>query len=272
MVYGCGDLSGFTSDKLSSQSRIRHLAFIHLFAREEYRSKYITGANRFTIIHVVARWHHHLYLCHCKKLEVNNINNINAKKGHFIASLNWFVGNFRGKVHIECYIRLFQSYCSTHYGSILWPLHDRGFNDFCVTWNKGVRRMLNISNMTHTAFLGQIINTCHIPIQLVKRFCKFVDLMLTSCNAIVRHFVRRAINSAQSLIGRNIAVIRHRYAICVVDINVKHVHRQYPSSQPELSGTARCILELLCVSNNETYLPGFTKSEVDTMINAHCIC
>ncbi len=24
--------------------------------------------------HVVARWHHHLYLCHCMKLEVNNIN------------------------------------------------------------------------------------------------------------------------------------------------------------------------------------------------------
>ena len=137
---------------------------------------------------------------------------------------------------IECYIRLFQSYCSTHYGSIIWPLHDKGFNDFCVTWNKGVRRMLNVSNMTHTALLGEIINTCHISmlrpspnhgtqrlpnddddddisIQLVKRFCKFVDLMLTSCNAIVRHFVRRAINSAQSPIGRNIAVIRHRYAI-----------------------------------------------------------
>ena len=83
---------------------------------------------------------------------------------------------------------------------------------------------------------------------------------------------RESSYSAQSPIGRNIAVIRHRYAICVVDINAKHVHRQYPSSQPELSGTARCILELLCVSNNETYLPGFTKSEVDTMINALCTC
>ena len=204
--------------------------------------------------------------------KLSDFKDINAKKGHFIASVNWFVGNFRDKVRIECYIRLFQSYCSTHYGSILWPLHDRGFNEFCVTWNKGVRRMLNVSNMTHTALLGEIINTCHISIQLVKRFCKFVDLMLTSCNAIVRHFVRRAINSAQSPIGRNIAVIRHRYAICVVDIKVKHVHRQYPSSQPELSRTARCILELLCVSNNETYLPGFTKSEVDTMINALCTC
>ena len=140
------------------------------------------------------------------------------QKGHFIASVNCFVGNFRDKVPIECYIRLFQSYCSTHYGSIIWPLHDRGFNDFCVTWNKGIRRMLNISNMTHTALLGQLI-------------------MLTSRNAIVRHFVRRAIYSAQSPIGRNMAVIRHRYAIHVIDINVKHVHRHYPFSHPQLSGT-----------------------------------
>ena len=134
--------------------------------------------------------------------------------------------------------------------------------------------MLNVSNMKHTSLLGQLINTCHIAIQLVKRFGKFVDFTLTSRNAIVRHFVRRAIYSAQSPIGRYIAVIRHRYAIyvIVIDINVNHVHRQYPFSHPELSGTARCIMELLCISNKENDLPGFTKSDVDNMINALCTC
>ena len=122
--------------------------------------------------------------------------------------------------------------------------------------------MLTISNMTHTSLLGQLINTCHISIQLVKRLCKFVNLMLTSRNAIVRHVVRRAIYSAQSPIGINIAVIRHRYAIHVIDINVNHVHRQYPFSHSELSGTVRCMLELLCISNNENELPGFTKSDL----------
>ena len=119
--------------------------------------------------------------------------------------------------------------------------------------------MLNISNMTHTALLGQVINTCHISIELVKRFCKFVDLMLTSRNAIVRHFVRRAIYSAQSPIGRNIAVIRHRYAIYVIDINVKHVHRRYPFSHPELSGAAQCILELCAYPITRMINPGSPK-------------
>ena len=128
--------------------------------------------------------------------------------------------------------------------------------------------------MTHTALLAQLINTCHISIQLVKRFCKCVGLMLTSRNAIVRHFVRRAIYSAQSPIGRNIALIRHWYSIHVIDINVKSMypHRQYPFSHPELSGTVRCILELLCISNNENELPGFIKCDVDTVINALCTC
>ena len=40
--------------------------------------------------------------------KLSDLKDINAKKGHFIASVNWFVGNFRGKVPIECYIRLFQ--------------------------------------------------------------------------------------------------------------------------------------------------------------------
>ena len=50
--------------------------------------------------------------------KVSDLKDINAKISHFITSVNWFVGNFRGKVPIECYIRIFQSYCSTHYGSI----------------------------------------------------------------------------------------------------------------------------------------------------------
>ena len=58
-----------------------------------------------------------------------------------------------------------------------------------------------------------------------------IKCLYYSRNAFVRHFVRRAINSAQSPIGRNIADIRHRYAIGVIDITVNYVCRQYPFSQ-----------------------------------------
>ena len=43
-----------------------------------------------------------------------------SKKGHFIASVNWFVSHFSGQGPLDCYLRLFQTYCSSHYGSVLW--------------------------------------------------------------------------------------------------------------------------------------------------------
>ena len=60
---------------------------------------------------------------------------------------------------------------------------------------------------THTALLGPIIDSCHVSIVLVKRFCKFVDSMLTSDNKIVKVIITKAIASAQSPIGMNIAIL-----------------------------------------------------------------
>ena len=108
------------------------------------------------------------------------------------------------------------------------------------------------------------------PIKTFRYRHRFGVLMSRAIHQAVTSWLFQ--DSAQSPIGRNIAVIRRQYAIHVIDINVKHAHRQYPFSHPELSGTVRCILELLCISNIENDLPGFTKSDVDTMINALCTC
>ena len=68
--------------------------------------------------------------------------------------------HFSGQVPLDCYVRLFQTYCSSHYGSVLWELNGRGFSSFCITW----RRVLGIPYKTHTALLGPIIDSCHVSI------------------------------------------------------------------------------------------------------------
>ena len=62
--------------------------------------------------------------------ELSNVADSNSKKGHFIASVNWFVSHFSGQVPLDCYLRLFQTYCSSHYGSVLWELDGKGFSSF----------------------------------------------------------------------------------------------------------------------------------------------
>ena len=131
------------------------------------------------------------------------------KVNSLLASTAWFVSHFCGQVPLDCYLRLFQAYCS-HYGSVLWELNGKGFSSFCISWNKGVRRVIGIPYTTHTALLGPIIDSCHDIYCLVKRFCKFVDSMLTSDNEIVKVIITKAIASAQSPIGLNIAILQNR--------------------------------------------------------------
>ena len=59
--------------------------------------------------------------------ELSDVADSNSKKGHFIASVNWFVSHFSGQVPPDCYLRLFQTYCSSHCGSVLWELNGTCF-------------------------------------------------------------------------------------------------------------------------------------------------
>ena len=145
--------------------------------------------------------------------ELPDVADSNSKKSHFIASVNWFVSHFSCQVPQDCYLRLFQTYCSSYYGSVLWELNVIGISSFCISWNKGVRRVIGIPYKTHTALFGPIIDSCHVSTVLVKRFCKFVDSMLTSDNEIVKVIITKAIATAQSPVGMNIAIIRNRYDI-----------------------------------------------------------
>ena len=59
--------------------------------------------------------------------ELSDVADSNNKKGNFIASVNWFVSHFSGQVLLDCYLRLFQTYCSSYYGSVLRELNGKGF-------------------------------------------------------------------------------------------------------------------------------------------------
>ena len=206
--------------------------------------------------------------------ELSDVADSNSKKGHFIASVNWFVSHFSGQVPLDCYLRLFQTYCSSHYGSVLWKLNGKGFSSFCISWNKGVRRVMGIPYKTHIALLGPIIDSCHVSIVLVKRFCKFVDSMLTSDNEIVKVIITKAIASAQSPIGMNTAILRNSYDIHVRNVNFYHVHKQamhQPWSTVDVTRDTQFVKELLRVRNNEISVRDFTMSEISALIACVCV-
>ena len=87
--------------------------------------------------------------------------------------------------------------------SKIYVLH--GINVFVVLW----------LFHTHTALLGPIMGCVHISLRFVKRFCKFIDTMYKSSNKIVKYFYLNACYSAQSPIGRNLAMMRFKYGLSI---------------------------------------------------------
>ena len=101
----------------------------------------------------------HVYL-NDKKLEWVNLGNYidrnlndsidcTHKKSVFIGQVNKLCANF-DCLQMSVLVRLFKTICCTCYGSQLWQINNQYINSVCTSWNKGVRRILNLPHDAHT--------------------------------------------------------------------------------------------------------------------------
>ena len=85
---------------------------------------------------------------------LTDCDDIKKKTGSFIGNVNKLMSNF-GKLQSVVLIKLFQSYCCSFYGSVLWYLKDSSVHQICTVWNKAVRRVWRLP-LTHTFLLGPL--------------------------------------------------------------------------------------------------------------------
>lgn len=102
-------------------------------------------------------------------------------------------------------VKLFKSYCSSIFGSELWPLDDPGVDMFCVTWRKGLRRVMCLPPATHCYLLPLLSDTLPIFDEICKRSMRFVLSCLFSRSSLVRSITHHGIAAGyDSVIGRNV--------------------------------------------------------------------
>ena len=70
------------------------------------------------------------------------------KKYIFIGQVNRLCANF-DCLKFLVLVRLFKTYCCTFYGSQMWQINSQYINSVCISWNKGVRRILNLPHDPH---------------------------------------------------------------------------------------------------------------------------
>ena len=85
---------------------------------------------------------------------------------------NIFRSNF-GHIYSSLQCRLFKQYCCSFYGSPIWSVISKGFNDICIAWKKALRKIWRISNRTHCDLVASLSDSVPLEQKLVQIFLRF---------------------------------------------------------------------------------------------------
>ena len=161
----------------------------------------------------------------------------------FNSSFNYFISSF-GKCHTKVKNKLFVQYCTSYYGSQIWPIHRKDIaKKICVSWRMALRRVWNLPYNTHCDILPLLSKQIPIEIQLKCRFIRFYKSLLASENNLVRYLAECKSFSNNSTMCRNVNQILY-------DLNIDNLNLQMYS--------VNYIKELYCKkwlsSVNENYI------------------
>ena len=83
----------------------------------------------------------------------------------------------------------------------MWQVNSQSFNSVCTSWNRVVRRILNLSHGAHTWLVCPLLKQNHIRKQFIVRTLRFLFYMLKSHNGIVEVCTLNALHDANSHMG-----------------------------------------------------------------------
>jgi len=138
----------------------------------------IGGSN----IEFVEKWPH---LGHMISLNLSDDDDVSLRRQSLIGQINTVLCRF-GRLDPTVKNRLFQAYCSSHYGSELWNLDCDKITEYCSTWRKGLRRIWELPYKFRSDYLSAISGTSPIYDELCRRFLNFI----TTCNSSDSKLIR----------------------------------------------------------------------------------
>jgi hypothetical protein len=227
-------------------------------------------------IEFVDKWPH---LGHIITNECVDTDDILVKKSSLIGQINRVLYNFR-KVNCQTKTRLVKAYCTSFYGAELWDLSQNSIESICTAWRKGIRRIWQLPNTTHSALIPELSDTLPLLDMFYMRMLNFVYRCLRSESALINFMARHGIIHGQmdSIIGRNILNCSFRYDTSLVDIvNLQFQPRDiysYFRANTDISVLLYPLIELLhCRDGSLSLSSGdFNMADISSMIDSICTC
>lgn len=169
---------------------------------------------------------------------------------------------------------IFKTYCMSLYGSQLCDYDDTYINRVYVAWRKAIRKLFNISNITHCNLLPYICNDSPPCVQLSRRVISFVKGLSSSHNVLSSICYKLAMHGSDSAISNSISVISSKWAI--PQMFVPNITRdtsifQYDATLARYGDIVRDLFEMRRVNTFDQSTIFFSNEEIKCMVDALCI-
>ena len=184
-----------------------------------------------------------------------------------ITRTNYVMAKF-GCCHSDIRNYLFNTYCTSYYGSSLWDLSGTAIHRFYCTWRKCIRRIWSIPYKSHCYILKYLYGGCDINIQLLSRFLNFYHSALLSDNPIVTLCAKLS-QYSNSVVAKN-----RRLLLYTLNNNGSALEcvsvTKVLNDNKEINHVALTIRELCNVRDN-ILSTDLTSSEINSIIEELCV-
>lgn len=169
---------------------------------------------------------------------------------------------------------LFNTFCTSFYGCVLWKLDCVEIDRFYVTWRKSVRRLLSLPYRTHCNLLPALMDVYPIDIQLMLRFSKFLHNVQDSNNCLIS-MCAKLCNCSNTNVACNKRILYR-----LLETNETYLHGDVSSVNDKIKNKYHCstqvncsvslIKELCDMRDNIFSCRNFNSNEIKTLLDYIC--
>ena len=196
---------------------------------------------------------------------VNSFNLINFQNvtNDLKVRTNAIINNFR-PISWQAKVKLFNSQCSSLYGSQLWRLDDKNVANLCTTWKVCCRKILGLQQRTRSWLIPHLMDSMEINDIIMFRMLNFIISGLNHNSDIITRFFKNMLLSNSSYMLTNLNKILNSFNLKYCDIFVmdklqlkKHVQMRKDEPDWRVKTTKELLSirdsQMTCIlENNET--------------------
>ena len=207
-------------------------------------------------------------------LEVDNSMDMDCrnKRGKFIGKSHSLQQEFHF-ASPDTKIRILQIYALSLYGSNLWEFSSEECQRLYKSWNTTVRIAFNVHWHTHRYLIEHMSQCLHIETIISSRFVKFHDLLKRKCKkTVVNLMANLNSNDLRTVLGRNMNDIARKCNVSIEQVTPELVktNLKYKEVPDDQKWRLPILDDLILERNDMLQIEGFTKEELDIMLDDLC--